>query len=180
MAWADVTSFLKRRVGLLEGVVFSGGEPTLQAGLPDAIREVRALGFQTGLHSASPYPEKLADTLPLLDWVGFDVKAPFAEYQALTGVPGSGEKARAGLLRLLDSGVAYEVRTTVHPHLLGPDALLRLARELSELGVQRYVLQEFRPQGCTTPALCSSGALLTADLIAHITPLFPDFTVRRA
>lgn len=54
--WADVLAFLERRRGLLEGVVFSGGEPTLQAGLPEALRQVRDLGFATGLHTAGPSP----------------------------------------------------------------------------------------------------------------------------
>jgi len=180
LGWAEVVAFLKRRTGLLDGVVFSGGEPTLQAGLADAIREVRKLGFRVGLHSASPYPKKLATILPWLDWVGFDVKAPFAEYEAITGVPGSGIKARAGLHALLESGVAYEVRTTVHSDLLGTEALLKIAADLRDLGVQNFILQEFRPQGCTNPGLCAGSSPLTDKLIAQIAPLFNRFEVRRA
>ncbi|MBP8264734.1 MAG: anaerobic ribonucleoside-triphosphate reductase activating protein, partial [Pseudomonas sp.] len=50
--WPEVLDFLRRRQGLLEAVVFSGGEPTLQAALPAAIAEVRELGFKIGLHTA--------------------------------------------------------------------------------------------------------------------------------
>lgn len=178
--WEDVLAFLKRRVGLLDGVVFSGGEPTLQAGLAEAIREVRGLGFRIGLHSASSYPERFAEVLPLLDWVGFDVKGLFADYAAITGVPGSGAKARAGLLRLLESGVAYEVRTTVHPRFHSEEALLSLSRELQDLGVQDYVLQEFRSQGCVAPQLCDGANRLIPGIVERIAPFFPSFTVRRA
>jgi pyruvate formate lyase activating enzyme len=178
--WSDILTFLRRRIGLLDGVIFSGGEPTLQSALGESIRDVRQLGFKVGLHSASPYPEKLAEILPHLDWVGFDVKARFVDYAAITGVPGSGEKARAGLLHLLSSGVAYEVRTTVHPHLHSEAGLLALAGELRDLGVNNFVLQGFRAQGCASPELCINPAPLRAELIEQISSFFPNFTIRQA
>ncbi|MBI2095985.1 MAG: anaerobic ribonucleoside-triphosphate reductase activating protein [Candidatus Omnitrophica bacterium] len=60
LSWAEVVAFLERRRGLLEAVVFSGGEPTLQAGLATAAAEVKAMGFLVGLHTAGPYPRRLA------------------------------------------------------------------------------------------------------------------------
>jgi pyruvate formate lyase activating enzyme len=155
--WREVLSFLKSRRGLLDGVVFSGGEPTLQAALPQAIDAVRALGFSVGLHSAGPYPERLDAVLPLVDWIGFDVKAPFNEYERITGVPGSGAKARDSLRRILASGVACEVRTTVHDLLLDEAALARLASDLSMLGMERHKTQGFRATGCTAPWLIETN-----------------------
>lgn len=178
--WQEISAFLRRRIGLLDGVVFSGGEPTLQAALPLALKEVREMGFKTGLHTACPYPERFAEILPLLDWVGFDVKALFAGYPAITGVPGSGEKAREGLLHLLDSGIPYEVRTTVHSGLLSAEDLLELADALREMGVENYVIQEFRPQGCADAALCRSAKPLPSGLVERIAPLFGHFTFRQA
>lgn len=159
LAWAGVLAFLDSRRGLLDGVVFSGGEATLQAALPEAVREVRAMGFRVGLHTAGPYPERLAAVLPWLDWVGFDVKAPFAEYDRITGAPRSGGRALDSLRRLVASGVAFELRTTVHPALLDEDALARLRGELEALGVSQHKIQPFRPAGCADPALLipSSG-----------------------
>jgi pyruvate formate lyase activating enzyme len=179
--WREVISFLERRWGLLDAVVFSGGEPTLQAALPDAIREVRALGFRIGLHTASPYPELFQSILPLLDWVGLDIKAPFEQYEAITGVPSSGEKAREGLALLLESGVDYEVRTTVHAQLHTAADLIRLAQDLRAMAVENYVLQEFRPQGCANAPLCiTSPPILNADLSGQIAPRFKNFAIRRA
>ena len=151
--WSEVMDFLASRRGLLDGVVFSGGEPTLQAALPEAIRAVRGLGFRIGLHSAGPYPGRLAQVLPLIDWIGFDVKAAFAEYQRVTGVAGSGAKGRASLLKVLASGIACDIRTTVHDLLLDEKALARLTTELETLGVPAHRLQPFRATGCTNPAL---------------------------
>lgn len=170
-----------RRRGLLDAVVFSGGEPTLQQALAESVREVRALGFRIGLHTASPYPDRFEKVLPLLDWVGFDVKAPFDRYDLVTGVPGSGARAREGLALLLASGADYEVRTTVHPLYHTPDELIGLAGELSELGVRNYALQEFRPQGCADAALCASApSPLDASLCGRIAPLFQHFALRQA
>ncbi len=151
--WSEVAAFLRRRRGLLDGVVFSGGEPTLQAALPSAIEEVRAMGYRIGLHTAGPYPGRLAAVLPLVDWVGFDIKAPFAEYRGITQVPGSGDKALESLRHLLASGVAYEVRTTVHPSLLDEAALDRLLGDLRDLGISDHRIQVFRPQGCANEDL---------------------------
>ena len=155
--WEDVLAFLRRRQGLLDGVVFSGGEPTLQAALADAIREVRGLGFKIGLHTGGAYPRHLASLLPLLDWVGLDAKAPFAGYARITGVDGSGVRALSSLDHLLASGVEHEIRTTVHPALLADTEVLQLARDVSMRGVTRLVVQAFRSQGCHDAALVQSA-----------------------
>ena len=80
MEWAEVEKFLQRRRGLLDGVVFTGGEPTRQRGLADAMARVRNMGFQVGLHTMGAYPTLLRPLIPLIDWVGFDIKAAPAHY----------------------------------------------------------------------------------------------------
>jgi len=151
--WDDVLAFLHRRRGLLDGVVFSGGEPTLQPELADAMRAVRALGFRVGLHTGGAYPRRLAEVLPLVDWVGLDAKAPFADYARITGVAGSGASALASLGAVLASGVAHEIRTTVYPALLDAAEVSRLSQDLSARGVTRHVIQAFRSQGCADAGL---------------------------
>lgn len=178
--WDDVLAFLHRRRGLLDGVVFSGGEPTLQAGLADAMREVRALGFKIGLHTGGMYSQRLAEVLPLVDWVGMDVKAPFAGYPRITGAAGSGARAEAGLRQLLASGVEHEIRTTVHPALLGDAEVVGLARDLACRGVKHYVIQAFRSQGCRDEGLRQGAARERPlqDVGAQVAALFDDFSVR--
>lgn len=144
MPWAQVRTFLESRRGLLDGVVFSGGEPTLQAALPAALAEVRAMGFATGLHTGGMYPERLAALLPLLDWVGFDIKGPKHRYDAITGVPGSGVRAWESLQHVLQSCVEYECRTTWHAGLFGCSELAILADLLAYSGVAHWVLQPCR------------------------------------
>jgi pyruvate formate lyase activating enzyme len=109
--WRDVMSFLERRRGLLDAVVFSGGEPTLQAGLAAAMREVKALGFLVGLHTAGIVPRRLAEVLPLADWVAMDAKARFDEHERVTRVRGSGARARRSAELIRASGVACALHT---------------------------------------------------------------------
>jgi pyruvate formate lyase activating enzyme len=178
IAWSEVLGFLRRRRGLLDAVVFSGGEPTAQAGLARAMREVKALGYRIGLHSAGVYPRRFAEVLPLVDWVGFDAKAPFdAGYERITGVHASGEAALESARALLASGVDCEFRTTWHAEFLSPAELERLTRTLADLGVRRYALQEYRASGGV--AFQTEGGAIAADLDA-LARRFPQFCLRRA
>ncbi len=153
MLWQDVFAFLEGRRGLLDGVVFSGGEPTLQPALLDAVQTVRSLGFRIGLHTAGMFPERFAPLLPWIDWVGFDVKAPFSAYSRITDVEQSGDKALTSLRLLLATGVPCEVRTTYHTALLTPANMLELRDQLLLLGVTHYAVQRFRTAGARTDCL---------------------------
>lgn len=156
VSWQSVCDFLRRRRGLLDGVVFSGGEPTLQEGLASALEEARAMGFRIALHTGGSHPERLSECLPLLDWVGLDIKALPDEYARVTRVAGSGEAAARALEVLRAGGVAFEVRTTVHPDHLPAPALRRLAKWLGRQGIRHWTLQMARAvpgHGGAAPAL---------------------------
>ncbi len=182
VSWDDVIGLLERRVGLIDAVVFSGGEPTVDPALADAIAQVRLLGFKIGMHSGGTHVSRLTSVLPLLDWIGLDIKAPRENYATTTGIAGSGHHAWSSLEAVLASGVDYECRTTAHPALLPEDQLWLLAQTLSNMGVQRYALQLFRAQGCVDGALIqgADSAYPNAQLIKAITGLFPSFALRGA
>lgn len=165
--WVDVTALLRRRAGRLDGVVFSGGEPTLDAALPEAIAEVRAMGFRIGLHTGGIYPERLAALLPALDWIGLDLKADAAGYDALTGARGSAGAAAESLRLVAASGRPFEVRTTWDRAWLGDEALLSMAAQLQSHGVRRWVLQRQRAEtapGVWTPIAPPAPAALGEQL----------------
>jgi len=111
LPWPQVLAFLRKRRGLLDAVVFSGGEPTLQRSLPEAILEVKGLGYLIGLHTAGVVPRMLERVLPLVDWVAMDLKAGWKDHASVTGVAGSGERARRSRELILASGVACEFHT---------------------------------------------------------------------
>lgn len=144
MSWSEIAGLLARRRGLLDAVVFSGGEPTLQSALPAAMRAVKAMGYRVGLHTAGIYPKRLADVLPLVDWIGLDVKAALADYERVTATPLSASRALSSIRLVQASGVRCQFRTTVDPHLLTSDRLEALSSDLERLGVRDHVLQACR------------------------------------
>ena len=181
--WGQVMRLLRRRTGLIDAVVFSGGEPTMDPALIDAMREVRALGFLVGLHTAGMYTRRLLEVLPLVDWVGFDVKATPEGYDSVTRIAGSAPPALASARAVLASGVACEFRTTVHPALHTAGDVLRLAQSLSALGVRDYVLQRFRQTGCADAQLNAFDAVdaagcMSPQLLARVSALFERFSWR--
>jgi anaerobic ribonucleoside-triphosphate reductase activating protein len=177
--WDSTLAWLRRRKGLLDAVVFSGGEPTIHPALADALSDVRDLGFATGLHTAGMAPERLARVLPLLDWVGLDVKAPFARYAEITGSGSSGARARRALDAVLASGIGHELRTTMHPALLGPEDLIDIAKDLRARGLHDWVLQTFRPAGCIDEVLMARCEPYALDsLLSALRQLVPGVVVR--
>lgn len=106
-------AFLERRRGLLDAVVFSGGEPTQQRGLEVALPEVKEMGFLIGLHTAGMVPWRLTKVLPLVDWVAMDLKAKLDEHEGVTRVKGSALRAQASRDLILKSGVACQLHTLV-------------------------------------------------------------------
>lgn len=149
IAWESVLDFLHERKTLLDAVVFSGGEPTLQTGLLEAIQQVKRLGFKTGLHTAGVYPLRLKKLLPWLDWVGLDIKAPASRYAAVTGVFHSAERAWQSARLLAEADVDYEVRTTLHPKLLSRSDLYQLVDELKQINVRHYSVQQCITRYCS-------------------------------
>ncbi len=143
--WRQVCDLLDCRRGFLEAVVFSGGEPTLHRGLGNAVRTVKSKGFLVGLHTAGIFPERLRILLPLLDWVGLDIKAPFDEgYARLTGDRQSAAKVRASLKMLLASGIHFQLRTTVTPDAQGEYSFEEVRRLLRRLGAPEPLKQFVR------------------------------------
>jgi pyruvate formate lyase activating enzyme len=164
--WSRVQDLLDRRRGLLDAVVFSGGEPTLQAALPLAMADVKARGFKVGLHTAGTYPERLRPVLPYVHWVGLDIKALPEDYPAVTGIPGSGTGPWQSLGLLLEAGVALEVRTTPMPGLDSADYLDRLMHRLAAAGVRDYVLQR-----------CHTERSLDRGLRAQVPAALPGYSL---
>ncbi|WP_251838304.1 anaerobic ribonucleoside-triphosphate reductase activating protein [Oceanitalea stevensii] len=147
LPWEDVLAFLRRRRRLLDAVVMSGGEATRQGALLPAVREVRGLGFAVGLHTAGPYPRRLAALLGDVDWVGLDLKALPEDYHDVVRRPGAGHLAWECLDLLVASGVDHEVRTTVAPGSPAARHAVEIARRARDAGARAFALQVVRTAG---------------------------------
>lgn len=153
VAWEEVRALLRRRRGLLDGVVLTGGEALRQDALADAAREVMDMGFQVGLHTAGPYPRRLRDMIEagLIDWVGLDIKALPEHYGQVVGRANAATKAWESLEVLIEAadrgGPDFEVRTTVVPGDVTADDAVEAARRVHAAGARVYALQQARAEG---------------------------------
>lgn len=112
--WPTIVEFLVRRRGLLQAVVFSGGEPTLQPDLPEVLAEVRNLGYRIKLDTNGSRPDALENLVRrrLVDFIAMDVKAPLRMYTAVAGVPVDTGAIATAVQIIRDSGIAHQFRTT--------------------------------------------------------------------
>jgi pyruvate formate lyase activating enzyme len=163
----------------LDAIVFSGGEPTAQADLPACAREARDMGYAVGLHTGGAYPERFQDVLPWIDWVGLDIKTRFEDYPGITGAPASGGKALQCLRLLLESGVAFECRTTLNPRMQTWETVFELGRTLAGLGVRQYAVQAFRSEGCADASLAALSEIRpSAEWLRRMGAMFETFDYR--
>jgi len=177
--WPELRHWLERRLGRLDGVVFGGGEPSLDPSLPAALGELRELGYQLGLHTAGIAPRRLAALLPHLDWVGLDVKSSLddeALHDRITGLRGGLKAVRESLALLEASGVDFECRSTLHPTWFTEADLLRLVRGLA--GVPRHVLQLARLPDAAGVPMAPIG-WPSAEVLAEAKAIRPDLQLRR-
>lgn len=182
-AWSDVLAWLETRRGLLDGLVICGGEPLAEPRLPEMLAQVKAMGFGVALHTGGGYPQRLKECLKFADWIGFDIKAPFANYAKVTQVRNSGDPARQSLQMVIDSGLPFECRSTAHHALLSDADLLEIGQMLAGLGVKEYAVQKFRTHGCSSPQLLAAPRLADYPQAATLTKLgelFPKFMLREA
>lgn len=173
--WTEVLTFLRTRRGLLDGVVFSGGEPTLQPALEHAVADVRQAGFTVGVHTSGVHPRRLRRLLPALDWVGLDVKAPPRLYRQVSGSGSAATAALHSLRVVLHSGVPLEVRITLHP-ALDPAALRELADLLAAEDVTDVALQARRH--VDSGAVLQRPGDLPGPVVQHFSDRFPGVVLR--
>lgn len=141
--WEYAEQYISKRLDRLDGVIFSGGEPTLNPDLKDCMRQVKEMGLATKLETNGTQPEVLRELFSeeLVDYVAMDVKAPLENYANIVGKQIDAELIRTSVWVVKQSGIPHEFRTTVVPGL----HTVRELKAISELihGADRYVVQDF-------------------------------------
>lgn len=158
-----VVEFLTDRVGFIDGIVLSGGEPTLHPALPDFMAWIREFGYSTALHTNGNFPQMLSLLLKrgLVDYVAMDVKASLAAYDRVTRSENTCIGVSRSINIILSSGVDYEFRTTYHPDILSEQELLDIIHALSRAGAKHFFLQRFQAKGVTDQELVRNGGVIT-------------------
>lgn len=144
----EVLSYLKKRQGILDGVVITGGEPLLQDGIEEFIGKIKDLGYAIKLDTNGSFPEKLISLVEkgLVDYVAMDIKNSKAKYMVTIGVNNidmaSIEKS---VDFLLQNKVNYEFRTTIVDGFHTVDDIQDIVVWIK--GAHKYFLQNFVDSG---------------------------------
>ncbi len=140
----EIMSFLQRRQGSLDGVVISGGEPTLHDDLPAFISQIKELGYAVKLDTNGTRPEMLQELIDkkLVDYIAMDLKAPLDKYVLITGIETNPEIILKSMDIIRQSGLEYEFRTTYDKEVL-TDADIEQLQELTHRTC--YRVQECLP-----------------------------------
>lgn len=162
----EVMDFIKHRVGLVEAVTITGGEPTLQADLTQFIKKVKKMGFLIKLDTNGTQPKVLEKLLKdkLLDFVAMDIKAPLSRYELVTNRPVDPSAIKQSIKLIKQSRVGYEFRTTVVASLHRIEDFDAIGKLISRGGTaKRYTLQHFKPAKTLDPKYAKDTTFSEAD-----------------
>ncbi|HEY0307821.1 MAG TPA: anaerobic ribonucleoside-triphosphate reductase activating protein [Acidobacteriaceae bacterium] len=143
---AEVLADLKERRNFLDGVVVSGGEPTLHADLKVFLSALKDMGFTIKLDTNGSRPRVLRELLDLqlLDYIAMDVKASLLRYAVLAGVFADIGAIQESIALIAESGVQHQFRTTFVPPLQSPEDLTSI-RAMLPAG-STHLIQDFQPE----------------------------------
>ncbi len=143
----EIEEYIRSNSEFLDGIVVTGGEPTIHKDLPELLRKIKDLGMKVKLDTNGTNPEMLRDVIEagLVDYVAMDLKAPLNEkYDDLAGVSVDLGRIKSSIEILETSGVEHEFRTTVVPILLTAQDIEAMAAYIG--GTRKFALQQFRPE----------------------------------
>jgi len=139
----EVFAFLKKRQDRLEGVVITGGEPTIHNDLPVFLKKVKEMDYSVKLDTNGSNPEMLKELIDgkLVDYIAMDIKAPLDKYKIVAGIDNCEETVKESIEMIISSGIDHEFRTTLAKSLINEDDIKEMAEMVS--GCKQYRLQKF-------------------------------------
>jgi len=141
----DILSFLRKRVGILDGVVISGGEPTLMPDLKEKIKAIKELGYSVKLDTNGTNPNVVKDLIDnkLIDYVAMDIKNSLNKYSLTTGTNSLNlDNIVKTIFILQNSNIDYEFRTTLIEEFHNENDISEMAILLK--GSKKLFLQKFK------------------------------------
>jgi len=140
----DLFLFLEGRFGRLEGVVITGGEPTIHPDLPSFIARIKKIGYLVKLDTNGTNPEMLKELIKekLIDYIAMDLKAPLDKYEKTVSVKLDWDNIKKSVKIITKSGLPYEFRTTVVPGLLDQEDFHEMGKLIK--GATKWYLQAFK------------------------------------
>ncbi|MDR4507074.1 MAG: anaerobic ribonucleoside-triphosphate reductase activating protein [Candidatus Brocadiaceae bacterium] len=145
-----VVEKIRKSSGWIDGVVISGGEPTLHKRLDELLALFKDMEILTRLDTNGTNPSVLENLLSegLLDCIAMDIKAPLRKeiYERVAGIPCNIDDIQESICTIMESGIEYEFRTTVCPTQLTEENIVDIVKAIK--GAKRYIIQSFKPNHC--------------------------------
>ncbi len=143
--------FLGERTQMLQGVVITGGEPTVHDDLPAVIAKLITVSAPIELYTNGTNPVMLHQVVEggLVDYVAMDIKSPLHNYSATVARPVDIDAIRSSIDFLLSAPVEYEFRTTIIKGMQTPEDIEEIGKEIK--GAKKYFLQKFVPTKILNP-----------------------------
>lgn len=141
----EVLDFLHTRIGKLDAVSITGGEPTIQSKLIPFIGQIKKMGFAFKIDTNGTQPQIVKALLSekLIDYIAMDIKAPLDKYEGIANVPVNTDLIQESIRLIIKSKIPHEFRTTVVQSQLDEKDIVSIAKLIS--GASHYVLQNFVP-----------------------------------
>lgn len=159
-----ILNFLSKRVGKLDGVVITGGEPLIQNGILDFIHRIKEMGFLIKLDSNGMLPNKLKEAIKTgdMDCIAMDVKYSKEGYKTFSGISNVDKRIRESISLILNSGLDYEFRTTYVKGIHTKDSVEDICKMIE--GSKDYFIQNFRSGKTIDPELSAQNSFTDIEL----------------
>jgi pyruvate formate lyase activating enzyme len=177
-----IKTLLKKRQNLTESVVICGGEPTLHENLLQWCKYIKSLGFRVKLDTNGTNPKILKELIEnkLIDFISIDYKAPIDKYKQITQKKLNTLRFFFSIKFIVNSGIDYEFRTTIHSEFLTFKDIKQMILELKEFGVKNYFLQNFLENTKTITDIKTSNKFKSQnkELLNELKYNFEKFGIR--
>ena len=173
LSFSELFSFLQKRIGLIDAVVFSGGECLLHKDIIEVVRRVKKMGFLVKIDTNGSKPLILKKLLQeeLIDYAAIDFKGTKEKFQHIAKLD-SYERFMNCLLQLINSKIKFEIRTTFHSALMTKDDVLEMQNVLKTHGYSKpFYVQNFRKYQNTIEPLPDSIALNDTQFSSNMTKI---------
>ncbi|MBN2421233.1 anaerobic ribonucleoside-triphosphate reductase activating protein [Candidatus Woesearchaeota archaeon] len=171
----EILNFLKKRKKLIDGIVITGGEPTLYADLTDFASKVKEIGLLVKIDTNGTNPDLIKKLLEkkLVDYIAMDIKNCPEKYEKTAGMGVDVEKIKKTVQIIMDSGIDYEFRTTCLPLIIGKEDFVKIGEWLK--GAKKYCIQQFKPLGELIDASLMNETSYSHDALIELKTLLEPY-----
>lgn len=143
--WPEIEKFLNKKIGWIDAIMITGGEPTIHSSLPKILKLIKKKSYLTGIATNGSHPEMLRKIIEekLIDRICMDVKSSLENYPVACGSKINVETISESIKIIKNSGIEYEFKLTLVPGIITKKDISKIGELVK--GAKKISLQQFRP-----------------------------------